>query len=156
MYRDGNTNDLSLSQPLEIHIWRGNGHFELYEDDGETNAYKRGIYAKTIFDLEEIGDTLRLTVTPPTDSHGLLPEEREMYIIFRDVDTEEIKLTVGREPVTVKLSDVKPLRGEPIEEMRSAILTRVQGSNDKKSRLFAKRMPSYVAGALAELDCLVK
>ena len=37
MYRNAETNDLSLSQPLEIHLWRGNGSYELYEDDGRTN-----------------------------------------------------------------------------------------------------------------------
>ena len=155
MYRDGSTNDLSLAQPLEINVWRGNGHYELYEDDGETNAYKNGIFAKTIFDLEEIGDTLRLTVTPPTDSHGLLPEEREMYVRFRDVDASEIKLLVGNQPLTVELTGVKYLSNESKEELRSAILTRVQGSNDKKTRLFGKRLPDFVKGALAELDCIV-
>ena len=155
MYRNGETNDLSLSQPLEINIWRGGGHFELYEDDGETNAYKDGKFAITTFELTEQGDSLRLTITPD-DKCGILPTEREMYIRFRDVDCDELKLTVGREPIVIELSDVKPLPAEPIEELRSAILTRVQGSNDRKIKLFAKRIPSYVAGALAELDCLVK
>jgi hypothetical protein len=48
MYRNGSTNDLSLDQPLEIHIWRGNGSFDLYEDDGETDDYKNGVSTSTL------------------------------------------------------------------------------------------------------------
>lgn len=154
MYRDGNTNDLSLSQPLEIHVWRGNGHYELYEDDGETNAYRDGKFAITTFELCESGDDLRLTITPPADSFGLLPEEREMYLVFRDIVADEIKVTVGNEPVTIELKDVKPKSTEPIEELRSAILTRAQGSNDKKTRTFGKKLPAYIRSCLAELDAL--
>ena len=154
MYRNADTNNLSLDQPLEIHLWRGDGYFELYEDDGETNAYREGKYAITEFNLEENGDNLRLTITPPADSQGLLPDEREMYILFRDVVAEEIKVSVGREPVVIELKNVKPVPTESVEELRSALLTRVQGSNDRKNRLFAKKMPAFVEGALAELDCL--
>ncbi|MBR3875776.1 MAG: DUF5110 domain-containing protein, partial [Clostridia bacterium] len=153
MYRNDRTNDLSLDQPLEVHIWRGNGHYELYEDDGETNAYKDGKFAITTFDLTEQDSTLRLTVTP-SDSFGILPAEREMYLVFRDVKTEEIKITLSGEPVTVELENIVPKENESNDELRSAILTRVQGSNDRKSRIFGKRLPKYVASALAELDAL--
>ncbi len=153
MYRNDRTNDLSLDQPLEVHIWRGNGHYELYEDDGETNAYKDGKFAITTFDLTEQGNTLRLTVTPD-DKHNILPSEREIYLVFRDVQTEEIKITLSGEPVTVELENVVPTENESDEELRSTILTRVQGSNDRKTKLFGKRMPKFVASALAELDAL--
>lgn len=152
MYRDGRSNNLSLDQPLEIHVWRGNGSFELYEDDGETNAYKEGKYAITSFKLEEKGDSIRLTITPPTDSNGLLPTEREMYIKFCDVDTEEIKVMVSDEPVVIELNNIRPLENEDKNELKSAILTRVQGSNDKKSLTFKKRLPRFVREVLAEFD----
>ena len=154
MYRGDRTNDLSIDQPLEIHIWRGNGHYELYDDDGETNAYKEGKFAITGFDLTEQGSCLRLTITPPTDSKGVLPAEREMYIVFRDVKHKEIKLTVGTEPVTVEIENIIPLENESEEELRSALLTRVQGANDKKTRQFARRLPKYLKSALAELSAL--
>ena len=152
MYRDGRSNNLSLDQPLEIHVWRGNGSFELYEDDGETNAYKEGKYAITSFKLEEKGDSIRLTITPPMDSNGLLPTEREMYIKFRDVDTEEIKVKVADEPVVIELNNIRPLENEDKNELKSVILTRVQGSNDKKSFTFKKRLPRFIREVLAEFD----
>jgi alpha-glucosidase (family GH31 glycosyl hydrolase) len=153
MYRSDRTNDLSREQPLEIHIWRGNGHYELYEDDGETVAYRDGKFAITTFDLTEEDGRITLTITPPRES-DVLPESREMYIKFRDILTDEIKLTVGREPITVELSDYKVVENPDEGEMRSALLTRVQGSNDKKSRTFKKKLPKYLEGALAEFSAL--
>ena len=153
MYRNDRANDLSLDQPLEIHIYRGNGHYELYEDDGETNAYKDGKFAITNFDLTEENGRLTLTITPPEHS-DILPESREMYIVFCDILHDEVKVTLGREPVRVELSDYRVLENPPEAELRSALLTRVQGSNDKKSATFNKKLPKYVLGALAEIESL--
>ena len=154
MYRSGVSNDLSLDQDLEIHIWRGNGSFELYEDDGETTAYEDGIYTITTFTLEEMGSTLRLTITPPADSHGLLPQERKMYIRFRDVVQEEICVTLGSAPVVIQLENIRCRENAPREELRNAILTRVQGKNQWKQRKFGKKMPAFIETALQELDAL--
>ena len=154
MYRNADTNDLSLAQPLEIHLWRGNGTYELYEDDGETIAYQQGKRCVTTFCLEEDGTTLRLTVTPPADSFGLLPEKRQMFLKFRDVATEEISVTVGKEPVVVELTDTVPLKNESREELISTILTRVQGDNQWKTSHFKKKLPQFVRDALDELDAM--
>ena len=156
MYRNADSNDLSLDQPLEIHIWRGNGHYELYEDDGETNAYREGKFAITTFELSESGEGLRLTITPPADSHGLLPAEREMFIKFRDIHTEEIRVVLSNEPVTVEISDIRTIENEDEAELKSAILTRVQGSNDRKTRRFNKKLPRYVECALSEISALLR
>lgn len=155
MYKNDRTNDLSLEQPLEIHIWRGNGHYELYEDDGETNAYRRGIFAKTEFDLAENSDKLRLTITPPSDSKGLLPSEREMVIKFRDVVTDDVTVKVGNEPVVIEIENIVPTKNEDKNELKNAILTRIQGSNAWKNRVFSKKkMPFFLHEALSEFECL--
>ena len=154
MYRNADTNDLSLAQPLEIHLWRGNGCYELYEDDGETMEYQKGNCCVTAFRLEEEGSTLRLTITPPRDSRGLLPERRQMYLKFRDVAAEEICVSVGSEPVVVELTDVAPLANEPKEELKSVLLTRVQGDNQWKTSHFKRKLPQFVRDALDELDAM--
>ena len=173
MYRDANTNNLSIDQPLEIHIWRGNGEYELYEDDGETNAYKNGIFARTHFNLTEYGNTLTITITTPKNSFGLLPEERKMYLCFRDVKAAtapveyspkasddglgiELEITVGSAPVTVNLYDVIPTENPSLEEHKNSILTRVQGKNDLKMMTFKRRLPGYVKLAISELEPLSK
>ena len=169
MYRSGDSNDLSLAQPLEIHLWRGNGSFRLYEDDGETMAYQQGQFAITEFTLEERGDTLRLTVTPPADSYGLLPEQRQMYLKFRDIAAAEVKIdgeasvfggdlcvSVSSRPVTVELTGLRAAGNPHREELRSELLTRVQGSNPRKSSLFPKgKFPPCLREALEELEALM-
>jgi hypothetical protein len=171
MYRDANTNNLSLDQPLEIHLWRGNGEYELYEDDGETNAYKNGIFARTHFKLTEDGNTLTLTITMPKNSFGLLPEKRKMYLCFRDVKAAstsaehrlnpsadglgiELEIIVGSAPVTVNLYDVIPTENPSLKEHKNSILTRGQGKNYLKMMTFKRRLPGYVKLAISELEPL--
>ena len=152
MYRSGKTNSISLDQPLEINVWRGEGAYDLYEDDGETKEYENGRFAITSFRLTEKNGSLRLIITPPKDGGGILPKSREMYIKFCDVDVDEIKITVADEPVVVEISDIRYRKNENKDEIKSAILTRVQGSNDKKSLRFGKKLPSFVLDALSEMD----
>ena len=169
MYRNCDTNNLSLDQPLEIHLWRGEGHYELYEDDGETTAYTQGVSAVTEFKMESHGNTLRVTINPAANSHGLLPESRELYLCFRDiVDAEvamdgkivpfsaEIPVSVSNRPVTVALRNIQAAQNEPKEELRINLLTRVQGSNHWKARNFTDdKMPAFIRDALKELDALI-
>ena len=168
MYHNGRSNDLSLGQALEVHLWRGNGSYRLYEDDGETQAYRQGQQAFTHFQLEEEGDTLRLTITPPESSHGLLPEYRQMALRFRDVAgaqvladglavpfSDTLWVPVKNKPVTLELRQVQPRKNLPKEELVSGLLTRVQGSNFQKNVRFPKgRYPRHVRQALEELEAL--
>ncbi len=151
MYRKDRSNDLSLEQPLEVHLWRGNNSFELYEDDGESNGYAKGEYAVTTFRLEDDGKDLRLTITP-SDENKLLPQKREIYLKFRDIDTEERCVILGNEPVILEINDYLPAKNRPREEIKSEILTRVQGNNDEKNLYTSKMMPSFISDALAEMD----
>lgn len=155
MYLGADTNDLSLDQPLELHVWRGNGSYELYEDDGETTDYKKGKYAITSFRLCESEDTLRLEITPPKDSFGLLPKEREIYVKFRDIDREDMRIVLSDEPVVVEISGIRSRKTATKEEMRVNLITRVQGSNTKKDFYFGKRVPRFISEALSELDAMI-
>ena len=154
MYRDADTNNLSLDQPLEIHLWRGTGEYELYEDDGETMAYKNGKFAKTRFELKEEGSTLTLRITS-SDPENILPDQRKMHLIFRDVKAAvvptknnpkslpehrgiELEVVIGKEPVEVKLTSVIPTENPSFKAHCDEILTRTQGKNDLKSILFKK------------------
>ena len=169
MYKNCDSNDLSLDQPLEIHLWRGNNSYELYEDDGKTTAFTNGISAITKFHMESDADSLRLTIAPPTDSHGLLPEFRKMYLCFRDiVDAEakidgqavpfsaEICVQVADRPVTVELRNICATKNESKEDLRINLLTRVQGSNRWKSMNFTEaKMPAFIRDALDEMDAFI-
>lgn len=155
MYKNDRTNNLSLDQPLEIHIWRGNGHYELYEDDGETMNFMQGKSAITVFDLKMNGDSLSLVITPPKDSFGLLPKEREFTVKFRDIVTDDITVKVANEPIVIELNDIKPTQNQSKQELKDAILTRTQGKNSWKNRVFKNKYPSSVSEALSELEHLI-
>ena len=157
MYKNDRGNDLSLEQPLEIHVYRGNGHYELYEDDGETKAYLDGKYAITRFDLEESDGALRLTVTPPSDANTIFKSERELEIIFRDVVCEPVHVKLGNEPVTVEIKNPVCTKNESRESIKNTIFTRIQASNAWKAvHLGGKRnLPTFVKDALSELDAMV-
>lgn len=152
MYRSGETNSLTLDQPLEIHIWRGNGNFELYEDDGETMEFESGNYAITKFTQEEIGNRIRFTITPPCNEQNLLPKQRQMHLLFRDIECDEICVTVQNEPVIVELTDVTFKQNMSADAFRSSILTRVQKRNSWKNRRFSRKLPSFVQSAISEAD----
>ena len=152
MYKNDRTNDLSLEQPLEIHLWRGNGAFELYEDDGETMDYREGKSAITRFELCEDGNTIRLTITPD-DPNKILPSEREVTLKFRDIIADDVVIKLGNDPISLELKDIKPMQNESKSEIKNEILTRTQGANSWKEKNFNdKLMPKIIKDALSELD----
>jgi alpha-glucosidase (family GH31 glycosyl hydrolase) len=160
MYESGDTNSLSLEQPLEINVWRGDGRFELYEDDGETNAYRSGKYAITTFEVSEDECGIHFVINAPVGDVSILPKERKFTIRFRDLLDEQ-----GREVVVpviftgakfqLHLSDLVPAVNAGEQELRTELLTRIQGSNQWKSMVFSKRMPGFIQDALDELKHLV-
>jgi len=178
MYARGDTNDLSLDQPLEIHVWRGNGSFDLYEDDGETENYRDGAWASTKMEVMENGDTVIFTIHAAQGDRNLLPQERQMTVRFRDV--EFAKASVNGLPVpyrgeagisvdvdsgldtVISLTDVQIMHNPAKDVLTTNLLTRVQGENEWKHAVFPswknqfreKRIPGYIRKALEELDAL--
>lgn len=178
MYANGDTNDLSAEQPLEIHIWRGSGSYTLYEDDGETNAFRQGHFANTRFTVEETGGSLHFTIHAPTGDREVLPPCRRMELRFRDivkadvfVDGQAVRCSAGKcvtvpvsvsgEEITVELKNCVVLKNIPRQTLVSRLHTRVQAGNTWKQRTFTpdrrgkiRRIPGYIREALRELDAL--
>ena len=168
MYRSGETNDLSLDQPLEIHIWRGNGQYELYEDDGESNRENHLI---TPMQVEEEGSTLRFTIRGAEGDLSLVPKQRTVTLIFRDIEHAQVlvqdqQVTYTRKGIdiivdtakgsVITLTQVSASKNRPREELRTNLLTRVQGEVVWKNAIFSneRKMPRFLREALAELDAL--
>ena len=179
MYRNADSNDLSLAQPLEIHVWRGNGSFELYEDDGESCDYLNGERVTTRFEVCSRENALTFTVGAPEGAVHLLPALREMDIHFRDIiqanvfsnvphstDTEHgylrIRINAEREDIVLSLNQTECLHNQDRNELTSNLLTRIQSSNDWKSNSFPagkktglqNRLPSWITNALKEYDAM--
>jgi hypothetical protein len=177
MYCNVESNDLSPEQPLEIHVWRGDGKYELYEDDGETKAYLQGKYAITSMEVQEYGNELLFTISQPDGDRSVVPTGREFTVRFRDVISAEI--AVNGEPVAntdlrcvtvparatgktivIRLSNCVFAKNIPLEESTVELLTRVQAANGWKGTHFrdwrgkGSKMPQFIKGALAELKLL--
>ena len=170
MYRQDKTNDLSLEQPCEIHVWRGNGKYEWYEDDGKTTAFTKGEYVITSLEASLENGVQRFVITPGEDTANLLPMNREIYVRFRDIeaaqvtvdgetvtyDKDGIKVIVSNKPVTIELTEFVAMKNKPKQESRISILTRVQAGNNWKSSHFkGNKIPTYIQKALDELDALL-
>lgn len=173
MYKDDKTNDLSLEQPLEIHIWHGNGSYELYEDDGESTAFEQGASVITKFQMKENETGLVFDIMPGEDTTGLLPDKREIVLKFRDITKAEVcvdgkavafgkngevVLEAGREPIQVVLKEIVELKNKPLKESKVNLLTRVQAGNNWKQVYFSeseKRIPKYIQKALDEFQALL-
>jgi len=179
MYRSGDSNDLSLAQSMDIHVWRGNGAYELYEDDGETCAYQNGSKIITAMHTEETKDMIRFTISAPAGDLSLIQGYRDWNIRFRDVVSAEVTVNGipaassakdhvcisvnGGEKTTIELHKYVVMGNRPVQDLTADLLTRVQGSNIWKAANFPtvhtperrKKLPKDIRLALDEFDALV-
>jgi hypothetical protein len=89
---------------LDLVIFPGAGNrFELYEDDGETTAYRQGQSALTAFNQTWRDDQLDFTIDPAAGDISMLPARRNYCLIFRGIsqpDRVEVRLNGLAQPVT--------------------------------------------------------
>lgn len=88
-------NDSTNPKDMKIRIFRGNNSFSLYEDDGETNAYKNGDFAITTFNISEDGNKVIFDISAAVGSHKTLPKKRNYNLVFEDISDADISVTVG-------------------------------------------------------------
>ncbi len=159
---DYGVNDWKNPATLELLIYRGNGSYELYEDDGETNAYKDGHFAKTTYNVAENGNSLLFTINPANGDSEVIPQKRTYKLSFKDITAAgELEVNVnGRAKkftqfaengnVTVVIDGVKPKdkvevtlkavsvkKNPPKQELIADLLSKLQGFNTIKSIYYA-------------------
>ncbi|HTZ89291.1 MAG TPA: DUF5110 domain-containing protein, partial [Alloacidobacterium sp.] len=67
--------------PIELRIYRGaSGHFDLYEDQGDTYNYEKGERAIIPIDWNE--ETQTLTIGARSGSYPGIPTQRTFHIVF--------------------------------------------------------------------------
>jgi len=88
---------------LVVHLFPGaDGHFDLYEDDGETTDYQRGRYAVTNMTQYWREGELRFTISPVTGETALVPARREYRFLIRGITLPDaITLRLNGHPTTV-------------------------------------------------------
>ncbi len=158
---DGVSNGCENPKAQEVLIFRGNGTFQLYEDDGETTDYESGHFAVTDFSVSEHGKDLHFTILPISGDSSVLPEARQYKLSFRDVTAcERLEITINGEPfsvktvtenqsvttvlkgilpsdrVDVKLFNITERKSRSEKEYRIDLLSRLQGRNGIKKMRF--------------------
>ncbi len=156
MYPENIGNSTKNPDEYDVLVYKGNGFFELYEDDGETNEFKNGAGCVTLFSEDEHNDCVVFSISEASGDYSVIPEKRSFNIYFKDiVNAEKIDVRVNSENVsaniikdkTVKVTvcDIKPtdrveiklsgidiLKNPPKKELLTSLFARVQGGNDIK------------------------
>ena len=105
---------------LDVHIFAGaNGHFMLYEDDGETLAYRNGAHVLTELMQRWQGDHLEFVMSAAEGECGCLPERRTVRLLVHGVaDPALISAQIGEDDVTCTTrydADQETLIVEPLD-----------------------------------------
>ncbi len=145
-------NSWGCPENLKINVYRGNGTFDLYEDDGESGKYKNGEYSVTKMTVNEDGNTLKFTVSGGK-SYDFIPKQRNYTFEFKDVESfEEVSVMInglytpvnaGKNSFTLKnvsvedeiiitLTNVVAKQNKPVKERVLDCLIHLNGSNLKK------------------------
>lgn len=162
---DGRTkgNDCNNPETFELLIYRGNGTFRLYEDDGESLGYRDGHFAETQFKVEENEKGLAFCISPAEDDLTLIPDSRSYILSFRDIaSAEKIRVTDGEDSlefncqkhdggISVTVDNVKSEKGVTVtllgvtvrknpsrRELITEALSKVQGDIFFKSLKYKK------------------
>ncbi len=102
--RDYTGNGTELPEEICLKIYAGaDGSFDLYEDDGETKAYEKGVYALTNIRFEWEAGRIRIGKTEGKDFD--VPESRKYCIELigmKKADTDRISAAAGGVPVSVR------------------------------------------------------
>jgi len=77
---------VGVPDQIELHLFPGaDNRFELYEDDGETQAYQEGANALTPIHLTWADSVMQLQIEAPHGDSSLLPASREYRLVFHNL-----------------------------------------------------------------------
>ena len=178
---DGRHNSTANPDAMELYIYRGNGTFTLYEDDGESMDYRNGAFCQTAFTVSENEDKVIFEIFPATGDTKLIPKQRSYTLSFKDIVSAKnltvyingrrvktdrqskgfIKLVLTAKPtdkVKVTLSGITALQNPPKKEALTDLVSRFQGSNLKKQVLYSallkeEKIPAGVTSP-AEIEAI--
>ncbi len=83
-------------QALTVHVFAGaDNRFTLYEDDGETLAYREGKSARTVFEQTWSASQATFTVAAASGDASVLPASRDLTVVWHGV-AESVVLAVSK------------------------------------------------------------
>ena len=102
-YND-NLNDTTPPKNMEIHIFPGKSNtYNLYEDDGVSDLYKKGFYLLTQIDYNYMPSNYTVIIRALEGKSNIVPKTRNYKIRFRNTkEASEVKCYVKNEPIAFK------------------------------------------------------
>ena len=156
---DGFSNNSDNPKDMEIAIYRGNGSFDLIEDDGKIEELLK--QAVTTFEVKEEGDKLNFVISKVKGASEVVPQKRSFKLSFKDVvggkvcvrvDGEEtdyekvsgatlsilLKDIAPSQQVEVEIGEVEVLKNVDFKERAVDLCSRLQGGNNRHAFMFRK------------------
>ena len=152
-------NDSSNPSEMELMIYYGDGEFRLYEDDGVTNDYKNGAFCETPIKCFVEETSICVEISKPEGDVGVIPQKRNYVISLMDIAscggidlkkngvdyTHTIQNTDGHiavcvnditpdDKIEIRLKQIARVKNETIKELKTALISKLQGSNNAKAR----------------------
>lgn len=174
LYRNADDNSIDMLKPLDIKIYRGNGKFELYLDEGDGMGYKDGKYAIVNFDLTEAKGNMTLRLTTSGDI-SMLSKGLDIRLLFADAIGGSLtvngcesngNLVYTGEDAVIELKGYVEKTNEGVREALIDTVSKYQMGNNIKESIFKpilngndailKFLPEYYRGPIMEIKKIYK
>lgn len=166
LYKDVSDNGVSIDKALEFRVYSGNGEFEMYDDDGDSLDYEKGVFVKLKTAVRQDGNKLTLTLSA-SGNKKLLAGGRELTFVFADVvkadiSTDAAKATVGDnsvtfvyygKDVTVTAENCVYVQNPSFREAFIELVSGFQGGNIKKAATFNRFLKDKNASLFGVKRC---
>ncbi len=160
-------NDWKNPDDMQLLIYRGNGEFTLYEDDGETLNYKNGAFAQTKYTVTENGTDVTFKIDSASGDLSVIPEKRRYTLSFRDIvnakkiiakaEEADIEIAIctkcgtleicmelsASDSFTITLENITAAKNPDKTELLTELLSKVQGNNNLKMLLYTRYVKDY-------------
>lgn len=88
--REFNLNEVKPPENMEIQIFPGQSNsYELYEDDGQTELYKKGEYMRTLIDYNYMPNNHTVIIRSIEGKPNVIPDRRNYRICFRNTNESD-------------------------------------------------------------------
>ncbi|MBQ9011599.1 MAG: DUF5110 domain-containing protein [Bacilli bacterium] len=99
-----NLNDTTPPKDMEIQIFPGQSNtYTLFEDDGESDLYRKGFYLKTDIEYNYMPNNYSVIIRSVEGKSGIVPDKRNYKFVFRNTKrTEDVTIYFGNNQVSFK------------------------------------------------------
>ncbi|MBR4451142.1 MAG: DUF5110 domain-containing protein [Clostridia bacterium] len=132
-------NSCGNPETLEVWVFKGDGEFTMYEDNGKTDYAQHTI--KTVFTnkYDKETNSIKLGIRVEGDL-SVIPKGRKYRIVFRDTLNEDITVDFSADEITVDSGEIKDIPKESPREIMINLMSRWQKDNLVKMKPYAAHL----------------